>query len=281
MLFFANAIFKTTMILLSLLCLLSPSFAFVVPTTTTTTTMMTIMKQYHRHLPSFSSSSTDRLFASSSSNDDNDLFKAGLLADETSKELAVKLASTQIRKISDLGWKEIIQNASNNNNNNNNNQRRRKSNIRPKYWSFGGSKELAVQDKANYSLDNPNCPEPWLGLQDFQLLIGDDTAAADTIFVSLAGGRAFVERDVAESVLDQWWDNDCDGDRGAAQKRNQRQKQQQFDRVAFEKTVKVGQRDFIASWAIFVGILGLAVAGIAFPNNPFQLALVHALDVVF
>jgi len=266
----------TRMFLLSLLYLLSPSFAFVAPTTKITTTTTTV-KQYYPRLPSFSSSSTDRLFASSSSSDD-ELFKAGLLADETSKELAVKLASTRIRKISDLGWKEIKQTSSNDNNNN---QRRRKSSIRPKYWSFGGSKELAVQDKANYSLNNPNCPEPWLGLQDFQLLIGDDTAAADTIFVSLAGGRAFVERDVAESVLVQWWNNDCDGDRGAAQKRNQRQKQQQFDRVAFEQTVKVGQRDFIASWSIFIAIVGVCGAGIVFPNNPFQLVLVDALDTVF
>jgi len=262
------------MILISLLFLLSPSFAFVVPTTTTT---MATMKQYNPHVPSFSSSSTYRLFASWS--DDDELFKAGLLADETSKELAVKLASTRIRRISDLGWKEMKQNASNNNNNNN--QKRRKSNIRPKYWSFGGSKELSIQDKANYSLDNPNCPEPWLGLQDFQSLIGDDTAAADIIFVSLAGGRAFVERDVAESVLDQWWNSNKDCDCGAAQKRNQREKQQQFDRVSFEQTVKIGQRDFIASWSFFVGILGFAVAGIAFPNNPFQLVLVRALDMVF
>mmetsp|Transcript_1306 Transcript_1306/g.1458 ORF Transcript_1306/g.1458 Transcript_1306/m.1458 type:complete len:268 (-) Transcript_1306:47-850(-) len=264
------------MFLLSLLYLLSPSFAFVAPTTKITTTTTTTVKQYYPRFPSFSSSSTDRLFASSSSSDD-ELFKAGLLADETSKELAVKLASTRIRKISDLGWKEIKQTSSNNNNN----QRRRKSSIRPKYWSFGGSKELALQDKSNYSLDNPNCPEPWLGLQDFQLLIGDDTAAADIIFVSLAGGRAFVERDVAESVLDQWWDNDSDGDRGAAQKRSQRQKQQQFDRAAFEQTVKVGQRDFIASWSIFIAIVGLCGAGIVFPNNPFQLVLVDALDRVF
>ena len=254
-----NTLLLTMMILFSLSYLVSSSFAFVVLPTTTTTTMR---NQQYPLRPSFSSSSSTKttarsdfgLFASNSnsnSNDNTELFKGGLLADESSKELAIKLASTKIRKVSDLKiWKEKS------------NLKNKSSSIRPKYWSFGGNDELPIQDKANYSTDNPNCSEPWLGLQDFYSVIDNDTAAADLIFVSLAGGRAFIERDAAESVLDQWWNN------------------KKFDPVSFEQTVKVGQRDFITSWSIYVGVLGIAATGIAFPNNPIQLGLVNILDMI-
>lgn len=203
------------------------------------------------------------LFASSpspSSSSDDDLFKAGLFCDESSKDLAVKLASTKIRKLSDLGWRETTKRGIDTT------LSQRKSSIRPKLWCWGGSKELPIQEKANYSPDNPNCPEPWLGLQAFYSLVGDDSAAADLIFVSLAGGRAFVERDVAESVLNRWW--------------QQPKNKQQFDRHSFEQTVVSGQIDFVTSWTFFIGILLAAGCGIAFPENPLQLALVRAIDTV-
>jgi len=192
------------------------------------------------------------------------LFKGGLLADEEFQERAVELASRKIRKISDLGWKGT--------------ESRRQSNIRPKLWSFGGNVELAIQDKANYSPENPNCPEPWLGLEEFYSLVNDDTAAADLIFVSLAGGRAFVERNVAESVLDRWWGtSSATADGPQTPKRRQKQ---QFDRLAFEQTVKAGQQNFIAAWSLFVGLTGFAVVGIVFPTNPLELALVDLLDSI-
>jgi hypothetical protein len=189
-------------------------------------------------------------------------FKGGLLADEDSQERAAELASRKLRTISDLGWKGK--------------EAKRQSNIRPKLWAFGGSSELAIQEKANYSPDNPNCPDPWLGLEDFYSLVNDDTAAADLIFVSLAGGRAFVERNSAAAVLDRWWgtsDALKDGTRNP--RRNQKQ---QFDRLAFEQTVKAGQRDFIAGWSSFLGLTGFAATGIVFPTNPLQLALVDFVD---
>jgi len=201
-----------------------------------------------------------QLHVSESSN----FFKGGLLADEYSQECAAELASRKVRTISDLGWKE--------------DEERRQSNIRPKLWSFGGNDELAIQNKANYSPDNPNCPDPWLGLEDFYSLVNDDTAAADLIFVSLAGGRAFVERNVAEAVLDRWWGTSgvtIDGSR-----KPKRKQKQQFDRLAFQQTVRAGQQDFIASWTLFLGLTGFAVSGIVFPTNPLQMTLVHILDTV-
>lgn len=190
----------------------------------------------------------------------SELFKGGLLCDDDSKERAAELASRKIKTISDLGWKGA--------------EAKRRSSIRPKLWPFGGSNELAIQDKANYSPENPNCPDPWLGLEEFYALVNDDTAAADLVFVSLAGGRAFVERDVAESVLQRWWSTDGSTGRG-------RKQQRQFDRSAFEQTVKAGQKDFIVAWSLFAGATGTAITGIVFPTNPLQLALVDLLDYIF
>ena len=189
-------------------------------------------------------------------------FKGGLLADQDSQERAVELASKKVKTIADLGWKEK--------------EARRQSSIRPKLWPFGGDTELAIQDKANYSPENPNCPDPWLGLEDFYSLVNDDTAAADLIFVALAGGRAFVERNVAESVLERWWGSDTATKDGVLKSR--RKQKRQFDRLSFEQTVKTGQRDFIAAWSSFLGLTGFAAAGIVFPNNPLQLALVDFID---
>lgn len=203
-----------------------------------------------------------QLYAAESS---PEVFKGGLFADEFSQERAAELVSEKIRTVSDLGWKEK--------------EARRPSRIRPKLWPFGGDSELAIQDKANYSPKNPNCPDPWLGLQDFYLLLNDDTAAADLIFVALAGGRAFVERSNAEAVLDRWWGTG--GAMTVGTRKPKRNQKRQFDRLAFEQTVKTGQRDFIAAWSSFLGLTGFAAAGILFPNNPFQLALVDLIDTIF
>lgn len=232
---------STLAVLSIVLALCSSSLAFLPQT------------QVIRSVPQSSRSMSTQLHATESS----ELFKGGLFADEYSQERAAELASKKLRNISDLGWKEK--------------EARRQSSIRPKLWSFGGASELAIQDKANYSLDNPNSPDPWLGLEDFYAIVNDDTAAADLIFVALAGGRAYVERSTAEGVLQSWWSTD------GAQKPSRFQKQQ-FDRMAFEKTVKAGQRDFIAAWALFLGLTGFAASGILFPTNPLQLALVDLLD---
>eukprot|EP00536_Pseudo-nitzschia_multiseries_P007278 jgi/Psemu1/304748/fgenesh1_kg.168_\ len=233
------------------LSLCSSSFAFVVTSSTKKLT-----SQQRNDFDSFST----RLYAKGSS----ELFKAGLLADESSQERAVELASKKIRTVSDLGWKGK--------------EARRRSSIRPKLWPFGGSDELAIQDKANYSPENPNCPEPWLGLEEFYGLVNDDTAAADIIFVSLAGGRAFAERDVAEAVLERWWGTSSSTTGGSKVPR--RRQSPNFDRLAFDQTVKAGQRDFITAWSLFLGLTGFALTGIVFPTNPLQLALVEVVDAI-
>ena len=123
---------------------------------------------------------------------------------------------------------------------------------------------FSFEDKPNYDPDSPLCVEKWLTLSDFYSIVRDDTAVADTIFVALAKGGAFVEREVAEEVLAKWRP---DGPRS-------------FDNAAFLKTVKEGRTQFLLGWAGFLAITGTAVSGIVFPTNPLQLALVDFLDVI-
>lgn len=172
-----------------------------------------------------------------------ELFKAGLLAN--CEEQAANLASKKIKSVGDLGWKGTA---------------KRRGGTRPRHWAFGGAGELSVQDKPNYDPTNPMCVEPWLSLEDFYAKVGDDTAVADTIFVALAKGGSHIEREKAEEVIDQW------------------RISSKFDQGAFIKTVQQGRVDFLAGWAAFLGITGFAGAGIIFPTNPLQTALVNFLD---
>ena len=137
---------------------------------------------------------------------------------------------------------------------------KRAGNTRPRHWAWGGAGEKPVQDKPNYDESSPMCVEKWLGLEEFYGIVKDDSAIADTIFVALAGGGAYIERDVAESVIAKWRDGG-----------------KSFDNDAFLKTVKDGQTKFIAGWAGFGFATGTALIGIIFPTNPLQLALVDLL----
>ena len=171
------------------------------------------------------------------------LFKAGLFANVEGE--AADLASKKIRSVKDLGWTQPA---------------KRAGSTRPRHWAFGGAKENPVQEKPNYDESATNAVEKWLPLKDFYSIVKDDTAVADTIFVSLAGGGAFIERDVAEKVIDSW--------RASGK----------FDEGAFLKSVQQGRNKFLAGWAVFGGVTGFSISGIVFPTNPVQLALVDLLD---
>ncbi|KAG7339034.1 hypothetical protein IV203_021485 [Nitzschia inconspicua] len=186
--------------------------------------------------------------AKDNKNDSVDFFKAGLLAN--AQEEAALLASKKIRSVKDLGYTQPP---------------KRSATIRPKYWAWGGADELPIQSKANYDPNNPNCPESWVSLSQFYRLLKDDTAVADTIFVALAGGRAFIERNVAEDIIEQWYPSN---------------NKKTFDKTAFFKSVQQGQQDFLVGWGSFLGITGFAIIGIIFPTNPLQVALVNAMGVL-
>lgn len=218
------------------------------------TAFITPSQPYHRLVQasstSSSSTSTTMLHAQVMKNDDEDLglFKAGLLANLDDE--AMELAKKKIKSVQDLGWKAST-------------PKKRRGKIRPKHWAFGGSDEKSVQNKPNYDPNSPLAVESWLSLKDFYVLMKDDTAIADTIFVALAGGGAFIERDVAEEIIATW-----------------RPSRGTFDEDAFAKSVRVGRNKFLIGWVFFLSVTGFCLTGIIFPTNPLQLALVDILEQV-
>ena len=210
----------------------------------------------------FNTPPTSTQLAAAASNNNGgggEFFKAGLLANV--EDEAGRLASKTIRSVADLGWKSKVA--------------KRRGNTRPRHWAFGGAGEKAIQDKPNYDPTNPLCVESWLSLQDFYAIVKDETAVADTIFVALAKGGAYIERDVAEDVIAQWRPTTTTGRRTT-----KASAVAGFDQGAFVKTVQEGRFDFVKGWAAFVTITGVAVAGIVFPTNPLQLALVDFLETL-
>jgi hypothetical protein len=211
--------------------------------------------------------STQLAAAASNNGGGGEFFKAGLLANV--EDEAGRLASKTIRSVADLGWKSKVA--------------KRRGNTRPRHWAFGGAGEKAIQDKPNYDPTNPLCVESWLSLQDFYAIVKDDTAVADTIFVALAKGGAYIERDVAEDVIAQWRPTTTGGNPAAGSGGpmfGRTKGVSGFDQGAFVKTVQEGRFDFVKGWAAFVTITGVAVAGIVFPTNPLQLALVDFLETL-
>jgi hypothetical protein len=248
-------------------CLLLAS-AFHSPVITNIKT--TVVNRFLHVSPSSSFNTNPRtrgthLGASSAGSDSKDLFKAGLLANM--EDEAAELASKKIRSVADLGWKDPSP--------------RRRGNTRPRHWAFGGAGEKAIQDKPNYDPTNPLCVEKWLSLSEFYAIVGDQSAVADTIFVALAKGGAYIERQVAEAVIAQWRPTRSSSSVSAGGGMFGRKSALvAFDRDAFVKTVQEGRTDFLKGWAAFVIITGIAVAGIVFPTNPLQLALVDFLETV-
>lgn len=162
-----------------------------------------------------------------------DLFTGGAFDKQESE--AAQLAS-RIKSVKDLGWTSPS---------------KRRGNTRPRHRAFGGESEKPVQEKPNYDETNPLCVEKWLTQEEFYNKVGDSGPAADTVFVALAGGGAFAERDVAAAKIAQW-----------------RSSANNFDEQAFLKSVQEGGAELALGWGLFSGVVGFAVAGIILPTNP-------------
>jgi len=162
-------------------------------------------------------------------------------------DAAAKLAASKIKSVKDLGWTGPPL---------------RRGGTRPRHRAYGGTTELPIQDKANYDPTSENCVEKWLSLDEFYALVKDDSPAADTVFVALAGGRSCAERDVAERLLAEW----RSGPRGA------------FDEDKFMASVKKGRTDLAIGWAAITGANAFFASCIAFPTNPAAKALEQAIS---
>ena len=148
---------------------------------------------------------------------------------------AAKIAST-IKSVKDLGWTKPPL---------------RPGSIRPRHRAFGGQGESPIQEKANYDTSSPLCVEAWLTQDELNKKFKCEGPVGDTLFVALAGGTAFAERQVCEKIIDSW--------RGDKNK---------FDEAAFLKSVQAGRKDLAIGWAFFSFITGTAALGILFPTNP-------------
>lgn len=82
------------------------------------------------------------------------------------------------------------------------------------------------------------------------------------MFVALAGGNAFAERNVAELKIQKWYPAG------------------KFDEEAFQKTVQQGRNELALGWGAFSFIVGFAALGIVAPTNPGVKALEAVLGSV-
>ena len=197
------------------------------------------------------------------------VFKGGAFNDDFTKEKILTdaaLIASKIKSSKDLGWKTE--------------EPKRKGNARPRHRAWGGEGEMAIQDKANYDEENPKCVEKWLTIEDFLANTRSQPGpAADTVFVALAGGSKFAERDVCEAKIAQWTASSGStevpaktgffGRRGASST---------FNNDAFNKSVQEGRSALLLGWAGFLGLNTFFAGCIVFPTNPGAKALESLVD---
>lgn len=179
------------------------------------------------------------------------IFKGGLLSDEDESEImdaAVKIAS-KIKTTKDLGWTQPP---------------KRKGKARPRSRAWGGEGEMPVQTKANYDESKENCVEKWLTIEDLvKYTKCQPGPAADTVFVALAGGTKYAERDVCEEKIQQWTNGVARG---------------KINEEAFAKSVKAGRNSLITSYVSFLSVNAFFASCIIFPTNPAAKGLETLVD---
>jgi hypothetical protein len=192
------------------------------------------------------------------------IFTGGALKDTPSPDEIISSASSiasRIKSVKDLGWTKPP---------------KRRGNARPRHRAWGGEGEMAIQDKANYDETRENCVEKWLTMEDFLRATGAPPGpAADTVFVALAGGAKYAEREICEMKIAQWTGQKSINGKVNDNNNNKNNKKalMTFDQDAFLKTVQEGRRDLLLGWASFLSINLFFVSCIAFPTNPAAKAL--------
>jgi len=152
---------------------------------------------------------------------------------------AASVVASRVKSVKDLGWTKAP---------------KRKGSTRPRHRAYGGEGENPVQFKPNYDESNPLCVEKWLTQEELEVKCKVSSGpVSDTIFVALAGGGAFAERDVCEKKIQTW--RSSDGNNA-------------FDETAFLKTVQQGRLQLGLGWLIFGSAVTFAGTGIIFPTNP-------------
>jgi hypothetical protein len=186
------------------------------------------------------------------------IFTGGAFEDTPSEEILSSASSiaSKIKSVKDLGWTKPP---------------KRRGNARPRHRAWGGEGEMAIQDKANYDETRENCVEKWLTMEDFlRATRAPPGPAADTVFVALAGGAKYAEREICEMKIAQWTGQG----KTTAKENNKKQKTLvAFDQDAFRRTVKEGRQDLLLGWVSFLSVNLFFASCIAFPTNPAAKAL--------
>lgn len=187
------------------------------------------------------------------------IFTGGAFEDTPSEDILSSASSiaSKIKSVKDLGWTKPP---------------KRRGNARPRHRAWGGEGEMSIQDKANYDETRENCVEKWLTMEDFlRATRATPGPAADTVFVALAGGAKYAEREICEMKIAQWT-----GQGKIAKENNNNKKKKAlvaFDQDAFRRTVKEGRQDLLLGWVSFLSVNLFFASCIAFPTNPAAKAL--------
>jgi len=189
-------------------------------------------------------------------------FTGGAFNDDFTKEEILSSASAiacKIKSTKDLGWKV--------------DPPKRKVKARPRHRAWGGEGEMAVQDKANYDETKEKCVEKWLTMEDFLANTKSQPGpAADTVFVALAGGAKYAERDVCEEKIAAWTSPASGVAETPVKKAGMFGRKaggaSTFNEKAFLKSVQDGRRDLLIGWAAFLSINSFFALNIIFPTNP-------------
>lgn len=195
-------------------------------------------------------------------------FTGGAFEDIPADEILTSAAAiaSKIKSAKDLGWKLPP---------------KRSGAARPRHRAWGGEAELAVQDKANYDEARENCVEKWLTYEDFLVATrASPGPAADSVFVALAGGSKYAERDICEAKIAQWTGGASEAVSTSSGGFFGRKTggASNFNEAAFVKTVKDGRRDLGLGWGSFLSVNGFFASCIIFPTNPAAQGLENLIN---
>jgi len=183
-------------------------------------------------------------------------FTGGIFENDSEVLVPAIAIAQKIKSVSDLGWTQ---------------PGKRPGSIRPRHRAWGGEGEMAIQDKPNYDETGENCAEKWLGMDDFlKFTKAKEGPAADTVFVALAGGNKFAERDICEARIEEWTSSSSSS--------NSRRGAKSFNEAAFIKAVKEGRKDLLLGWALFLSVNAFFASSIIFPTNPAAKGMEAVID---
>lgn len=190
------------------------------------------------------------------------IFTGGAFESDFSNEEILSSAAviaSKIKSTKDLGWKI--------------DPPKRKGKARPRHRAWGGEGEEPVQNKSNYDESNERCVEKWLTMEDFLANTkAQPGPAADTVFVALAGGAKYAERDICEAKIQEWTSASLSATRSPAKSTGLFGRStggaSSFNEKAFIKSVQEGRRELLVGWAGFLSVNTFFASSIIFPTNP-------------